>query len=329
MHRGSTVTASAFQSSSTTYLNNPTRRVLPIEEALRWCIRDELPKRRNDDGLTGGGPVHPMWAGGLFTKVDNWNREPGMPLALGDPNPDALIIEAELLLLGQQIRRAEAGEGEHPLDLSLYEIGHGLGPSVKVDPIVAQVRHDVVERIIVLVRREAVAWLITCAKKGGRPDHGGPAQCEGMRGTRGQVTLWHSVSTPAGTGPDGEPWFITYDQKTTPASGGRYRKGTFCKLHWFRDIDSVAEDRARYAVWHAALALLALRLKGKTTLIIGPPAAPATPWISDPTPPTVLQSLLPANDPGSAPLRTAPLRPLPRPVSPVRKIDPATYPLAA
>jgi len=325
------VTASALKSSSTTHLNTNTRRVLPIEEALRWCIRDELPKRRHDDGFlsSGGDPVHPMWAGGLFTKVDNWNREPGMPLALGDPDPDALLIEDELMQLSREIRHAEDGTGKHPLDLTGYEIGYGLGPSVRVDPIIAKVRGDVVDRIIVLVRREAVAWLLTCAKKGGRPDHGGPAQCEGMRGTRGQVTLWHSVSTPAGTGPDGEPWFITYDQKTTPASGGRYRKGTFCKLHWFRDIDSVAEDRARYAVWHAALVLLALRLKGKTTLVIGPPAAPATPWISDPTPPTVLQSLLPANDPGPAPLRMAPLRPLPRPVSPVRKIDPATYPIAA
>jgi hypothetical protein len=325
------VTAPAIPSSSTTHQNTKTRRILPIEEALRWCVRDELPKRRNDDGLIcgGGAPVHPMWAGGLFTKVDNWNREPGMPLALGDPSPDALVIESELLLLGQEIKRADAGLGQQPLDLSPYEIGHGLGPSVRVDPIIAKVRRDVVERIITLVRREAVSWLLTCAVKGGRPDHGGPAECESVKGTRGQVTLWLTVSAQAGAGPDGEPWFITTDQKTTPASGGVYRKGTFCKLHWVRDIDSVAEDRARYAVWHAALALLASRLKGLATLAVGPPAAPATPWISEPTPPTVLKSLLPANDPGPAPLSTAPLRPLPRPNSPVRKIDPATYPIAA
>jgi len=315
---GTPVTASAISSSSTTRQNTPPRRALPIEEALRWTIRDELPKRRNDERLSNLGfpSTSPMFKhAALGTRVDSWSKEPGMPLALGDVHPDAETIEAAIAAIDPQA-----------LDLDPYQIGHGLMPGDAVDPVLTSVRRKHVDQIIAMVRHETKAWLVTCAKRGTRPDHGGPAESDSVRGTKGQVTLWLRVSTPAGTGPDGEPWFITTDQKTTPARAGVYRTGTFCKLNWPRDVDAVAEDRARYAIWHAALTLLASQLQDLRSLLVTAPAAPATPWISEPPPPTVLQSLIPANDPGPA-VRTAPLRWPSRAAAPVRHLDPATYPL--
>jgi hypothetical protein len=71
----------------------PLRPVLDIEEVLRWTYRDELPKQRHDRDSGPGPYVSPMFRlcahGG---PIDNWSREPGMPLALGEPHPDALAV---------------------------------------------------------------------------------------------------------------------------------------------------------------------------------------------------------------------------------------------
>ncbi|KAB1075441.1 hypothetical protein [Methylobacterium soli] len=302
------MTASARHSASTTRTETTKRRVFPIEEVLRWAIRDELPKRRLDPSITQAPSlpsVHPMWGNGLFTRVDNWSREPGMPLALGECHPDAEVIEAEIRNLD-----AEA------LDLAPYQIGHGLGPQCEV------------ERISRLVRRDVIAWLITYAKKGGRPDLGEHVMCEPALSANGKVTVWRTVSTLCGTDLHGKPLFITSD-KVAVSKGDARDTGLFCKLHWTRNADDVAEDRARYAVWHAALAHLTERLSGLSSVEVRAPIAPATPWISQPTPPAALQRLIPANDTDLPPARHPAQRPRPRPASAVRHIDPATYPLVA
>ncbi|MEE7479130.1 hypothetical protein MHIMP23_23385 [Methylobacterium hispanicum] len=72
--------------------------------------------------------MHPMWRGGIFGgRIDCWSREHGMPLALGDPHPDAILIEAEILGLDAAIKRAT--EAREPLQLNLdgYRIGYRLG----------------------------------------------------------------------------------------------------------------------------------------------------------------------------------------------------------
>ena len=298
--------ASATKSSSTTRTDTTKRRVLPIEEVLRWAVRDELPKHREDGGSLGGGSaVHPMWGNGLFTRVDNWSREPGMPLALGGCHPDAEVIEKEIRDLDVEA-----------LDLAPYQIGHGLGP------------HCEVVRISRLVRRDVIAWLITFAKKGGRLDLGEHVICEPALSANGKVTVWRTVSTPCGTDLHGQPLFITSDEVAV-SKGDARDTGLFCKLNWTRNADDVAEDRARYAAWHAALACLADGLLMLSSIEVRAPIAPATPWLSQPTPPTMLQSLIPGDDTGLAPARHPVLRSRPRAAAAVRHIDPATYPLAA
>ncbi|WP_238295999.1 hypothetical protein [Methylobacterium soli] len=228
-----------------------------------------------------------------------------MPLALGECHPDAEVIEAEIRDLDVEA-----------LDLAPYQIGHGLRP------------HCEVERIGRLVRRDAIAWLITFAKKGGRPDIGEHVTCEPALSANGKVTVWRTVSTPCGTDLHGQPLFITSDEVAV-SKGDLRDVGLFCALHWTRNADDVAEDRARYAVWHAALTYLAGRLPELRSVEVRAPLAPATPWISQPTPPAPLQSLIPANDTDLTPARHPVRRPRPRPASPVRHIDPATYTHAA
>lgn len=281
-------------------------RALPIEEALRWCVRDELPKRRDDVPIsappTAG--MHPMWRGGVFgARIDNWSREPGMPAALGDPHPDALVIERAIFALKAA-----------PLDLSGYRIGYGLDPRTNVALIT--------ERALASV----VGWIVTVAKQGRHPDYGTGPVCEASKGTRGQVTLWMTDTVEAGHGADGKPWFTTHDRATTPARAGTYRPGTFCKLYWSRDCNAVADDRAVYAAWHAALTHLAATITGLTSITIRPPVAPATPWIEPPPAVTTLRAIASDDAADLTPHRHVVHRIRPRPAAPVRHIDPATYP---
>jgi hypothetical protein len=72
------------------------RRLLDIEEALAWAVREELPKRRDGQSHPAA-QVSPMFRlAQLGGRIDSWSREPGFPAALGDPHPDALAIERAL-----------------------------------------------------------------------------------------------------------------------------------------------------------------------------------------------------------------------------------------
>lgn len=322
---------SAAVSSGTTRSTNSLRRVLASDQALRWAVVEELAKRR-PEGESHGPRVPSMFSNDLGTRVDNWSSEPGMPLAMGPPDPDALAIENAL----RELRAID-------LDISGYDIGHGLGPRASVDPKGAERFAKDLDRVITTVRERfagegmLVAYLTTRAIKNKRPDLGGDVECEPAKGYGGKITLWHTTQVSLGTGPDGQEWFSTQDVPTTPIRAKTYRPGTFCKLNWLRDAADVAEDRAEYAMWHAALTWLWHRLadsdvNGRPVEVpllrrikITAPSAPATPWISDPAPPQlrIVPSLLPVLKVGKS--RVVAFQPEKRKVEPVRKIDPAEW----
>ena len=314
---------------------NKARRVLPIEEALRWMARDELPKLKADAPITAPptSSMHPMWRGGIFgARIENWNREPGLPAAMGDPHPDALRLQRAIREL-----RPET------LDLTGYRITHGL---LRLDPKIplAEICAQAIEH--------AKGWLLTCAVRGRVPDHGCGAIFEPHKGSRGQVTLWIENQTEVGRGADGRIWYTASHETTTPYYGGefrpekgsQYKKGTFCKLRFTREARDVAMDRAIYAAWHAAGCRLVEMTSGfeeveveergrrilrrepiLTSLALRPPMAPATPWIDPPKAPAVLLSLVPqAAEAPSEPVRREALPPR-NPPSPVRHLDPAAW----
>lgn len=206
------------------------RRVLSIEDALRWMVRDELPKRR-DGGryVSATNPVHPMWQNGLFTRVDNWSREPGLPLALGDVHPDAERIEAAVRALKPE-----------DLDVSGYDIGAGLGLEVN------KVR---LADVIASAVADLKGWIFAHAKRGDRPDTSDGPACEGvLAATGGKGVVWEEISTQYGEAADGTPLFVTRHATTRMFGDERRDEKKFCKLKWTRDAGDVAEDRARYAL---------------------------------------------------------------------------------
>jgi hypothetical protein len=238
------------------------RREMTVEEALRWAVRDELPKLIREQESGGlGSRTHPMWAGGLFPRVDNWNREPGLPAALGTCHPDAVRINDALLAIDPA-----------DLDLSGYLISYKLAEGFSPLAVMEAAR----ERALVIV--------LTCARQGIRPDLGGGPEFEPATTENGKITIWQKVQTPAGEGPDGRPWFTTTEARVQTRGdkrgGTAYPTGSYCKLHWTRDGADVAESRARYAVWHAMLLLLEERLS-LASIKLKPMTAPARPWLDE------------------------------------------------
>ena len=81
------------------------RRVLDVEDVVRWVYRDELPKlAREGSGLgIGGSSISPMFRiCDLGVRVDDWSHgEPVFPAAMGECHPDALKVQAAVDALGR------------------------------------------------------------------------------------------------------------------------------------------------------------------------------------------------------------------------------------
>ena len=285
-------------------------RVLDIEQALRWAYQSEIPKRQEDRPIAAmpPQPVHPMWRAGVFGgRIDCWHREPGFPAAMGDPHADALRIEAAVDALD-----------EDGIDITSYAIAAGMGEHVDLPHVVA------------MVRRDLRAWILTCAKRGNRPDLGGGPICEPGLSSNGKPTVWRTMQTPAGTDSQGQALFITSDVAVVSRGDAR-DTGTFCKLFWSRTQDDVLEDRARYALWHAALVYLAADLADIVQDIsVTAPAVAMKPWIEPE--PVVRHALANLAVPRRQMLdarRPVARRAAGRRSEPVRRIDPRSWkPLA-
>lgn len=285
-----------------------------IEEALRWAIRDELPKRRQDAPIRGPIPpsMHAMWRAGIFGgPIDNWSREPGMPLAMGDPHPDAITIEAHLLVLSETLQRAAAGSAVCPLDLSPYPIQFDLQGEASLDVMISTAMHA------------TPSWLMTGAIRN-RPEVGGGIEIEPAKSANGKITLWRTVHTPFGTGPDGTPWFSSHDQVAT-SKGDERDAGLFCKLNYTRTGVEVLEEQLRYAYWHAALVYLVPALQFLTSIEVLPPKAPIAPWLEAEEERAPLPNLRPARQVDLQNRRPTGRRAAPMRASPVRKIDPRDW----
>lgn len=245
------------------------RRKITIEEALRWAIRDEIPKKRHDAPIRGPAPpaMHAMWRAGIFGgPIDNWSREPGMPPAMGEPHPDALTIEAQFENLGIALELAANGSAPCPLDLSPYPIDTKLAGKANLDVLISTA---------LLANR---SWLATSAIHGKCPSVEGGPECEPQKSENGKITLWRTIQSPCGESADGTKLFTTYDTVAT-SKGDERDRGLFAKLVWTRSGVDVVEEQLRYAVWHAALVYLVPALQFLTSLEVLPPEAPPAPWI--------------------------------------------------
>lgn len=244
-------------------INDGRRRVLDIEDALQWCYRDELPKCRDEDGRyrsesAGISPMFRMVAFGA--RIDNWSREPGHPLAMGEPHPDALIIaDAVAGLLPEQI------------DITGYARRWGSDP-IRVD----------VEVIAEQAARSVVGLVMTRARMGVRPDHGADPEVERVLQNGSPVVYRKAQHTFLL--PSGEAVTAERDEPVPSANkrGGYYPEGSFGKIKFNPGRVAVFLERAEYSAWRRALEILAEQLAGKLASIeVRAPAAARRPWQGD------------------------------------------------
>jgi hypothetical protein len=276
------------------------RRFVDIEHALRWAYRDELPKRHAGPQrrgalqervwspytspagypevspsfreATGGGP-----SGGY---ADGWSRDPGFPEALGEPHPDAFVIEAAVKAL-----EAWQGHGFGPDDAA------GLMHGMDLAAWAGQLDH-------VQAGMEAVgamAGIISVhARAATRPRWSRqipePLKDTGRNG-KPRVLIdevfvervdRHGVYYEPTSNP--QPGEITFVQ-AVPSQHIRkdlYRAGAYCPLLFRPRPEALVAERAEYAAWRMGLEILAGELEGKLSAIaVLTPAAPWRPWAGE------------------------------------------------
>lgn len=242
----------------------PNKRVMDIEDVLRWAFVDELPKRREDDGsfrMREFPSVCPMFAmaqhGG---RIENFTREPGFPAAMGEPHPDALIVEAAVLGLSRF--------AEHRFDGDL-----GLAPDLPAGQDqqgpMARAMHQLVE--VVRIR----------ARLGARPTFAAsPEPAALVDEKRGRpVVMIQRTTMKADAEGRLRPHIV--EERVGAEGKDRYPRGAYCVIEW-DDPRSILIERAEYAAWWAGLDLLAHELSGKlTSIAVLPPAAAQRPWAGE------------------------------------------------
>lgn len=231
------------------------RRLIDVEDALRWAFRDELPKR-GAVAATGVSPMVSLIA--LGTVVDTGSREPGFPAALGEPHPDATAIEAAVLALGRF-----SGCSIDGIDLAP---DFGLQADQR-----RALRHAVASM---------VGHVVGHARLGRRPVcHAPDFACGPAIGANGKPrVLVTVVARHDGAFGQAEE---AYDEPARATRAGHYTYGAFCPLAWDPSPQDVVDERADYLAWWVGLDQLARDLADLATLAVLPPSAPLRPWLGD------------------------------------------------
>ena len=191
-------------------------------------------------------------------RIDNWSREPGFPLAMGDPHPDALLVDAAV----QRLTRF----ADQALDDDL-----GLIPELS--------EFGVDEKAAMRKALEAVVTIVTQnAKLGRRPFWSSKTSFRGVRFSNGapMVMCWktYTAQTIAETEVQHEALVPVGLLKS-----GDYPVGSHCPLKYEPEPKLIAQERAEYAVWWAALNALATELAGTLSSVsVLEPAAAQRPW---------------------------------------------------
>ena len=251
------------------------QRKLDIEAALRFAYRDEIPKRGNAASTSLGSSFHLVTkVGTLGTMIDEPMSEPGFPAALGDPHPDALVIEQAVRGLGA-IREATLDDDSILTGLE----GFSLDPAT----------------YIARAMQNVPALVAIHARLGNRPSWGGKPEVERLLGDNGKPVIfrdepiWLESKWEAATGRNGRAttkpveWVEMHNQVPTKAiRAGLYPTGSYCCLVWSPRPEMILLDRAEYAVWWAALDYLADELAGELdSIALTPVTAPQRPWLGE------------------------------------------------
>jgi hypothetical protein len=252
------------------------KRFLDIEVALRWAYRDELPKRQRGGSWMGGTALSPV--GAMFSGDEQGDRDPGFPAALGEPHPDALLIEASVKGLDAWF-------------------GHGFGPDPTAAGLMYGIEHMELDHVQAGVEAVAAMAAIVAvhARTGTRPawpqelpkpfpDRGGNGKPRVLIDEIFVETLDNRGRTYFAPTRNPPPGAISYRAPVPapPVRKGAYRIGSYCPLVYRPVPARVLADRAEYAAWRMGLELLCQALAGKLASIAPlPAAAPWRPWAGE------------------------------------------------
>lgn len=218
------------------------KQKIDIEKALIWAYRDELPKQ-SVGGLTG-------WERSIFLGyIDDKPREYSLPVALGPPHPDALLLDhavRNLPTIGIDWKRSR----EHLMgDLAGWLTDDN-----------ARVAHMSVS---------SAALVMGFARMGARPRWDlGAARVRPKLGKNGKPEIYFVDDAGA----------LVCGITTT---GRRYGPGARCKTYLDPDPAEIASARFEYLVWRQALASLVKGSWNYADHILTGPTAAAAPWLVD------------------------------------------------
>ena len=253
------------------------KRPVDIEDLLRWAYRDELPKVEADQSVEGIGPQSgSMWGG-----VSQMGEEMAAAVHDGRPNVYGLLpshnpfeqpINPDALIIGEAVNALDYVGFTLPADWSPFADMPGLGAD-------AEWLTDAARQRLVqdsgFVRVEARRLVIRFAILGDRREW----ECEPIRRgwlsyANGAPRWFRRVLVDDGFGGAVEIEVDGYNKRGKRPFTDAFRKPVFDP-----SPNTVAEARAEYQVWHAAMAYLAARLDGcLSDFAVSGPARPWAPW---------------------------------------------------
>jgi hypothetical protein len=220
----------------------------------------------------------------LGGRIDEWSRDPGFPAALGDPHPDALAIEARVLALdrfGGLIFDSDAGlligvEGFAP---GRERADQWSPPAMDVAAIVAHASTMMVGLVANHARLRSRPLVIT--------DMPRPCRVMAPYSAHPLVVRDDMVASKfdrLGDGRGADVLYLAQVPVSAFTSRGKpgWPIGSYCPLRWEPKPEEIVRDRAEYAVWRAALEVLAGELAGMlASIAVLAPSAPWRPWAGE------------------------------------------------
>jgi hypothetical protein len=253
---------------------NGAKRVVDVENVVRWAAGDEAPKRR-----PGGAPPRPR-LGDLVGRADcllvgRAVRPAGFPRispmftkgfaqgssrAAGGPHPDALVIDEVIAEV------AAAGLGQFAAGELEAAIVGDIGLPVDAAGAIAAARANIANLVLVHGRL------------GSRPDGAEAFAVKPRLAANGKPGIWR-VERLMDLRFDEARDFET---PVKPIRKDVYPPGSYCGIEFDPDPQIAANDRAEYLVWRLALEALAEALSGRLETITAlPPAAALLPWTGE------------------------------------------------
>jgi hypothetical protein len=232
---------------------------IDIEKLLQWAIRDELPKGRRVEA--NAWDIVAQYAA-LGTRVDV-SRHGGFGLVPGDPDDDALAVAAA-------IKRLDRAATIRDADDAMVLFGD-----------IAPIAGDAV-RLVMETTYDLRALVISFAARGVRPDwqfdHPQPFQRFAPSSSGRARALVYGLDA------SGDLIEVRRNSGRALKRDGEYppQFSPRSPLDWLNPSPiEIAESRAEYFLWHAALVTLADDLVGKLdSYDPRPPSLPVLPWLT-------------------------------------------------